>query len=38
MRRHLAIWMVALVVPGGVLILAAYYLRTKPWFKEDRNA
>jgi hypothetical protein len=38
MRRHYAIWLAALIIPGGLLIPLAYYLRTKPWFKEDRNA
>ena len=37
MKRHLAIWTAALVIPGGVFLLIVYYYRTKPWFKEDRQ-
>lgn len=36
-RKHLAIWLAAIIVPGGSLILIAYYLRTKPWLREDQN-
>jgi hypothetical protein len=35
MKRHLAVWTVALLVPGGVFILIAYYLRTQKFLKED---